>query len=55
MSISETADDNLVAAKDTCPACGEHEMDLLVWFDDDCVRCMNCGTEYAPGLTEKAE
>ena len=51
--MSEPADDNLVAAGDACPACGEREVDLLVWFDDDRVRCMNCGTEYAP--TEKAE
>ena len=55
MSTSQPADDNLVAAADACPACGEREMDLLVWFDDDRVRCMNCGTEYARTGAEKAE
>ena len=53
--MSETPDDNQVAVKDACPGCGERDMDVLVWFDDDRVRCMNCGTEYAPVLTEKAE
>ncbi len=51
----DPADNNLIAAKDACPGCGEREMDCLVWFDDDRVRCMNCGTEYAPALTQKAE
>ncbi len=55
MSMSEPADDNLIAAKDACPGCGERDMDLLVWFDDDRIRCMNCGTEYAPALTQNAE
>ena len=53
--MCEPADDNHVAAGDACPDCGERDMDLLLWFDDDRVRCMTCGTEYAPGLTEKAE
>ena len=48
-------DDNLVAARDACPGCGERDMDLLVWFDDDRVGYMTCGTEYAPTGTKKAE
>ena len=53
--MSEPADDNLVAAKDACPGCGERDMDLLVWFDDDRVRCMNCGTEYIRGNADKTD
>ena len=47
--MMEHANDNLVAVKDGCPACGE------IWFDDERVGCMTCGTECAPGLTDKAE
>ena len=53
--MSDPADDNRVAAKDACPCCGERDMDLLVWFDDNRIRCMTCGTKYALGHTEKAE
>lgn len=31
-----------------CPTCREREMDLLVWVDDDVVRCATCGTRYNP-------
>ena len=53
--MNETPDDNQVAVKDACAGCGERDMDLLVWCDNDRIRCMTCGTEYAPGHSEKAE
>ena len=31
-----------------CPSCREWCMDLLVWLDDDIVRCTTCGTRYNP-------
>ena len=31
-----------------CPCCREWCMDLLVWLDDDIVRCTTCGTRYNP-------
>ena len=32
-----------------CPGCGERNPDMLVWQDDDTVRCFGCGTTYQPG------
>ncbi len=32
-----------------CPDCGEADADLLVWLDDEFVRCETCGTIYSPG------
>ena len=31
-----------------CPWCGEREMDLLVWVEDDVVECHTCGCRYDP-------
>ena len=31
-----------------CPGCGERHADLLIWQDDDNVRCFGCGTIYQP-------
>ncbi|GAB6188209.1 hypothetical protein [Thermopirellula anaerolimosa] len=31
-----------------CPQCGEHDIDQLVWIDDDRVRCAHCGTVFQP-------
>jgi hypothetical protein len=42
-------DSGRVAADDACPRCGEDQTDLLVWLDDDRVRCFTCGTVYQPG------
>jgi hypothetical protein len=42
-------DPGRVAADDACPQCGEDLSDLLVWLDDDRVRCFTCGTVYRPG------
>jgi Zn ribbon nucleic-acid-binding protein len=41
-------DDNLVSPDSACPKCGQRDMDLLVWIDDDIVHCAICGTEYDP-------
>jgi len=35
-----------------CPDCKEWRMDLLVWIDDEEVRCDSCGTIYNPGTGE---
>jgi rubredoxin len=32
----------------SCPRCGEDDIDLLVWIDDDRVCCDHCGTTYNP-------
>ena len=32
-----------------CPWCGEREMDLLIWVEDDVVECHTCGCRYDPG------
>lgn len=32
-----------------CPGCGERNADMLIWQDDDTVRCFGCGTVYQPG------
>ena len=39
----------LVAENDQCPGCGQRDPDMLVWQDDDTMRCASCGTEYQPG------
>lgn len=44
----EPDDYDRVAPGMACPKCGEDEMDLLVWIDDDKVRCDSCGTVYDP-------
>ena len=31
-----------------CPHCGERNMDLLVWIEDDRVECQTCGRSYDP-------
>ena len=31
-----------------CKNCGEADADLLVWQDDEFVRCDTCGTIYSP-------
>ena len=33
-----------------CENCGEVDADLLVWQDDEFVRCETCGTIYSPGI-----
>ena len=33
-----------------CPGCSESRADMLVWQDDELVRCSSCGMEYRPGL-----
>lgn len=35
-----------------CPRCGEDDIDLLVWIDDERVRCDHCGTLYNPNWRE---
>lgn len=40
--------DSLVAPEDACPKCGQRQSDLLIWQDDDRVRCFSCGTIYDP-------
>lgn len=42
-------DDNLVAAEDRCPLCGERRADSLLWLDDERVECQTCGFRYTPG------
>ena len=32
-----------------CPNCGQGDPDMLIWQDDDTVRCFGCGTRYEPG------
>jgi len=51
--MEASANDNLVAPEDTCPRCGERDIDRLVWTDDDIVRCSACGAEYDPLGREK--
>jgi hypothetical protein len=38
-----------VDAGHACPGCNERRQDLLVWQDDDTVRCGTCGMNYVPG------
>ena len=40
-------DTELVHESAACPACGEREMDLLIWTDD-AVECQRCGMVYEP-------
>ena len=38
-----------VSETNSCPSCGEREMDRLIWEDDgESVRCATCGTIYDP-------
>lgn len=49
MYLTEQAnDDNRVSPDDACPKCGQDQSDMLIWIDDDQVRCASCGTVYAP-------
>jgi hypothetical protein len=32
-----------------CPTCGQRDPDMLIWQDDETVRCFGCGTRYQPG------
>jgi ribosomal protein S27AE len=41
-------DDNLVSPESACPNCGERQIDMLVWIDDERVRCAKCNLMYAP-------
>ena len=41
-------DTELVHESAACPACGEREMDLLIWTDDAAVECQRCGEVYEP-------
>jgi len=46
----EGATEDLVAAGDQCPECGERRMDALGWAPDgEAVRCASCGAVYTPG------
>jgi hypothetical protein len=47
--MNDFSDDDRVGADCACPGCGEDRYDLLVWQDDEQVRCFTCGTTYAPG------
>ena len=31
-----------------CPQCGERNIDLLVWINDETVACYTCGNKYNP-------
>lgn len=37
-----------VSEANGCPSCGERDMDILVWEDDEDVRCATCGVVYNP-------
>jgi len=32
----------------TCPSCGENDMDLLEWSEDEHVTCHTCGFTWDP-------
>jgi predicted RNA-binding Zn-ribbon protein involved in translation (DUF1610 family) len=55
VTVATNDSDNLVALHDACPACGERDVDRLVWIgtDGDRVRCATCGTEYDPQARTK--
>jgi hypothetical protein len=42
-------DGDEVFAAFACPSCGERDMDILTWVDDEVVRCWTCGATYVPG------
>lgn len=45
---AQTSDaEDLAPESCACPACGERDMDNLVWIDDETLRC-ECGREYKP-------
>lgn len=49
MSNSEQTDQgNQVTPDCACPKCGQSDADMLIWIDDDRVRCFTCGTVYTP-------
>jgi hypothetical protein len=37
-----------VAEAESCPTCGQDLIDMLVWLDDDTVKCTTCETVYDP-------
>lgn len=39
-----------VDAAFACPECGERQSDLLVWGDEDLVRCSSCGITFDPAV-----
>lgn len=36
----------IVAKEFACPKCGENDMDLLIWDDDEHIKCTTCGESY---------
>lgn len=51
LSIADQLDPplaELVHPSAACPNCGERKVDLLVWQDDDSVRCSRCQATYEP-------
>jgi hypothetical protein len=43
-------DELFVAPEDGCPECGERNVDVLAWEDDEIVVCLMCGCRYqTPG------
>ena len=42
-------DTTLVDPSSACPDCGERRVDILVWQEDESVRCARCRTTYIPG------
>ena len=47
-AIMDNDGNELVRAKDACPACGERRMDWLAWQEPDgeTVKCSTCGEHY---------
>jgi hypothetical protein len=43
-----TGDYDRVPTGCKCPDCGEDDVDLLEWVDEECVCCASCGSVYAP-------
>ena len=48
MNTHPKCETDLVAPRDACPRCGQRDIDLLIWIDDDRVECKTCGTIYNP-------
>ena len=40
---------DLVPERDACPACGERDIDRLVWIDDERIECQRCKRVYSLG------